>query len=363
MDRRDFLRISSVAPASLILPSAISSALAASAASDRWRVFEVTTQVEVLKPVGLTRVWLPVPLTADTDYFKTLGNAWNAIGGDAVLTQDPKYGAGIVSAEWAEGAKPVLQLTSRFATHDRVVDLKGPANAPAVDSRLLAKYTEATDLIPLDGIVRETSMDVTKGAKGSMEKAHAIYDWVVDNTFRDPKTRGCGVGDIKFMLESRNLSGKCADLNALFVGLCRASGVPARDVYGVRVADSVRGYKSLGKSGDITKAQHCRAEFYVEGYGWVPADPADVRKVVLEEEGGKKIDDPKVKAIRDYLFGAWEMNWLAYNYAHDVLLPRSTRGRVGFFMYPQLETKEGRADCLDPDNFRYQMTTRELAIG
>ena len=125
----------------------------------------------------------------------------------------------------------------------------------------------------------------------------------------------------------------------------------------------MRGYKSLGKSGDITKAQHCRAEFYVEGYGWVPADPADVRKVVLEEEGGKKIDDPKVKAIRDYLFGAWEMNWLAYNYAHDVLLPRSTRGRVGFFMYPQLETKDGRADCLDPDNFRYQMTTRELAIG
>ena len=39
------------------------------------------------------------------------------------------------------------------------------------------------------------------------------------------------------MLETGNLSGKCADLNALYVGLCRAVGVPARDVYGVRVAD------------------------------------------------------------------------------------------------------------------------------
>jgi transglutaminase-like putative cysteine protease len=103
---------------------------------------------------------------------------------------------------------------------------------------------------------------------------------VCDNTERNPKTRGCGLGDIRSMLESGNLSGKCADLNALYVGLARASGLPARDVYGVRVADSKYGYKSLGKSGDITKAQHCRAEVWLAGFGWVPVDPADVRKVL-----------------------------------------------------------------------------------
>lgn len=64
---------------------------------------------------------------------------------------------------------------------------------------------------------------------------------------------------IKAMLETGDLTGKCADLNALFVGLARASGRPARDVYGIRVADSRFGYKSLGKSGEITRAQHCRA--------------------------------------------------------------------------------------------------------
>jgi transglutaminase-like putative cysteine protease len=168
------------------------------------------------------------------------------------------------------------------------------------------------------------------------------------------------VGDIKFMLESGNLSGKCADLNALFVGLLRAAGVPARDVYGVRAADSRRGYKSMGKSGDITKAQHCRADFYAQGYGWVPVDPADVRKVILEEPPGKLApDDPRVKAAREYLFGAWEMNWLAYNYGHDLVLPGSTRGPVGFLMYPQIETAEGRLDCLDPENGKYTITARE----
>ena len=154
--------------------------------------------------------------------------------------------------------------------------------------------------------------------------------------------------------------GKCADLNALCVGLCRAVGIPARDVYGVRVATSQLGFKSLGKSGDITKAQHCRAEVYLEGYGWVPVDPGDVRKVVLEEQPGLTLHDDVVKRARAFLFGNWEMNWMAYNYAHDLLLPKATRGKIGYFMYPQCETAEGRLDSLDPENFRYTMTSREL---
>jgi len=68
-----------------------------------------------------------------------------------------------------------------------------------------------------------------------------------------------------------------------------------------------------------------------------------------------------VIAARRRLFGAWEMNWLAYNTAHDLLLPGATRGKIPFFMYPQGETAEGRLDCLDPEHFTYRITTRELA--
>ena len=89
--------------------------------------------------------------------------------------------------------------------------------------------------------MKATAIDITKNAKTDVEKARAIYEWIVDNTFRTPKTRGCGVGDIRFMLESRDLGGKCADLNALYVGLARAAGLPARDVYGIRVAKSEMG--------------------------------------------------------------------------------------------------------------------------
>jgi hypothetical protein len=30
-------------------------------------------------------------------------------------------------------------------------------------------------------------------------------------------------------------------------------------------------------------------------------------------------------------------------------------------MYPQAETASGRLDCLDPDNFKYEITAREIA--
>lgn len=165
------------------------------------------------------------------------------------------------------------------------------------------------------------------------------------------------------MLETGNLGGKCADLNALYVGLARAAGLPARDVYGIRVAKSELGYKSLGaSSADVTKAQHCRAEVYIQGVGWVPTDPADVRKVVLEEPpGNRPIDDDLVKKARARLFGSWEMNWVAYNFAQDVKLPESTRAPLGFLMYPQAETSDGRLDSLDPASFKYEITAREIA--
>jgi transglutaminase-like putative cysteine protease len=226
----------------------------------------------------------------------------------------------------------------------------------------LEYYLRPTVLLPTDGIVKATAIEITKRAGTDLEKARAIYEWTVESTFRNPKTRGCGIGDIRFMLESGDLGGKCADLNALYVGLARAAGLPARDVYGIRVAKSALGYKSLGASSEkITKSQHCRAEVYLSDFGWVPVDPADVRKVVLEEPPGNlPLSHDMVARARTRLFGSWEMNWMAFNFAHDVELPGSNYAPIGFFMYPQAETDNGRIDCLDPDGFKYEITSREV---
>jgi transglutaminase-like putative cysteine protease len=331
-------------------------------AAAEWRSYEVTTRVEILKPQGVSRVWLPLPLMEDTAWQRSHGNQWSGNAAAARIMPDGKYGATMLYAEWSAGTQaPVLELSSRFATRDYSVDLSRPrSDAERLSAADKAFFTAPTELIPTDGIVRETAAGIVKGARSDMQKARAIYEWVVDNTFRDAKVRGCGWGDIKSMLETRNFGGKCGDLNAMYVGLARSVGVPARDVYGVRVAPSARGYRSLGaNSENITKAQHCRAEFFAQGYGWVPVDPADVRKVVLEEPPGQlAVGDPKVVAARKQLFGSWEMNWLAYNTAHDIQLPNSSGPKLPYLMYPNGETGGARLDQLDPDSFKYTITAK-----
>jgi transglutaminase-like putative cysteine protease len=363
MNRRDFLRSAAVVSAGCALSdTAPLFADAAAPPSDGWRTFELVTRVDVLRPAGATRAWVPVALTIETPYQKPLGNTFAAEGGTVRLLGNRGLGLGIVAAEWADGIKPMLAVTSRVQTRNIKVDVTAPARAARPSRAALARFLQPTSLLPTGGIVKYMADRITKGAASDLDKARAIYDWIVDNTFRDPATRGCGIGDIRFMLESKNLGGKCADLNALYVGLARASGLPARDVYGIRVAKSDLGYKSLGLASDnASKAQHCRAEVYLEGPGWVPVDPADVRKVMLEEPpGNRPLDDEIVRRARTRLFGSWEMNWVAYNFEHDVQLPGSRGKMLGYLMYPQAETANERVDSLDPDGFKYTITVKEL---
>lgn len=357
MDRRSFLKSTSSAAALALAP------VASAVATPTWRVFEIVTRVQVIDADGLTRVWVPTPLAGDTDYLKNLGSVWTSEQGTTHFVRDPKYGAGIVAASFpSSAANPMLHVTSRFATIDRRVDVDvTPRTPPRAHAAELRLALEPTEMIPTDGIVRETALQITRGHRTDVDKARAIYEWIVENTFRDPKVKGCGWGDIKTMLETGNLGGKCGDLNALFVGLSRAAGVPARDIYGIRVARSNHGYASLGvATPSITRAQHCRAEFWSRTHGWVPVDPGDVRKVALEEPPGNlPLSHEKVRAARERLFGYWEMNWLAYNRAHDLNLPGAS-WKLPYFMYPDGQTSRGRLDPLEPDLFQYTITAREL---
>lgn len=330
----------------------------------RWQRYEVVTRISLSGASQGARAWVPLPAVEPSDWFRPLGDAWSGNATRAGLETDRLYGARMVAARWdaADGAAQ-LTVTSRFETRNRVAGREQGVAVPRLDAASRRFHTAPTELIRTDGIVAETARRVVGAARSDEAKARAIYDWICEQTHRDPKTRGCGLGDVVAMLESGNLGGKCADLNTLFVALARASGLPARDVYGLRVAPSAFGYKSLGAAtADVTRAQHCRAEVWLAGRGWVPVDPADVRKIILEEPppGTLTLADARVRAARETLFGAWEMNWMPYNRAHDLELSGARGPRIPFLMYPQAETSTGRLDELDPELFRYTITAQAL---
>ena len=113
MERRTFLKSVGVSTAAALVGVPARSRTTA-AAETGWRTFEVTSKVEVANPSGVTRVWMPLPLAAETDYHKPLGNNWK---GNGAMRQhrDEKYGATLLFVEWPASEKAPMILERRGA--------------------------------------------------------------------------------------------------------------------------------------------------------------------------------------------------------------------------------------------------------
>lgn len=304
--------------------------------------FAVTQHFAIARDA--VRLWIPLPLKSAYQRF-----------------DDLKVSGNFVSKQLHEGEAPTLFLafegTEANATISFTVttfDRHGPSPSDENVSRFLLPSTH----IRTDGIVAQKAQEITAGAQSPAEKASRIFDWIVQNMFRDPKVLGCGLGDATATLESGYLGGKCADVSAVFVALLRASNIPAREVFGIRAAPS-RYAKAYGAEGDITTAQHCRGEYYLEGQGWIPADPGDVTKLILVENLERNASRVREEAARQSK--SWEMNWFAYNHARDLILsPRPIQYPLSIFSYPYAESGDEPLDFYNARDFSYRIVSKVL---
>jgi transglutaminase-like putative cysteine protease len=260
----------------------------------------------------------------------------------------------VFHCEWRDGSDGKLQLKTLVTTADRHFDVTKRTVAPERED-ILRRNLQASSLIPNDGLAFQLGERIIGRIKDPVAQAKAIYDWVVDNSIYDPSLPPCGTGDVRRMLVSGQYVGRSADINGLFVAICRAVGIPARCVYGLRVAPS-RLFRSLGlTSDDATRGQHIRAEFYIPGYGWIPVDPSDVRRAIALEFMSDR--DSKLLSLRKILFGVWEMNWIAFNVGSDITLPGKNRTQP-FLLLPQLESRDVASTQTTP----YSITTRRVEL-
>ncbi len=288
-------------------------------------------------------LWIPYPVS-DGNQLITDIRIYGDFAESAVYT-DREFGTPMLYTRWKESSKN-RKLTISFTVdrEERLTKNLPPDEAPW-DRADYARYLRPTRLGPTDGEVKELADSITAGRSGVKDKARAIYDWICLNMYRDPDTRGCGSGDVCSLLSSRG--GKCADISSVFVALARAAGIPSREVFGIR----------LGKGGttDITKWQHCWAEYYLPGYGWVVVDPADVLKMMLKEN--LAIRDPKTAEYREYFWGGVDPYRVKLGEGRDLTLnPPQRGGPVNYLMYPYAEIGGKPLDWLDPGSFRYRIT-------
>lgn len=119
--------------------------------------------------------------------------------------------------------------------------------------------------------IQELSVALTKDAQGPYEKAQKIFDYVNTNMSYDDNPAFARKGSVSALY---NLKGICTEFASLMVALLRASGIPSRLVGGYLLGDeSLNQEKTQVYGLDMA---HAWVEFYITGFGWLPADPTHI---------------------------------------------------------------------------------------
>ncbi len=324
----------------IILIFIATSGYAASTASNHIDMIFDLSQYPIDKDVKL---WIPYPVSSqyqDISDIQISGNFTKS----AIYT-DKKFNTPMLFAQWPIGTTARNLRFSFNAVRLEVIrrdftDIDAPW-----DPTNFSKWLEPTNLGPIDGPVKKLAESITKDKKTMLTKAKAIYDWICDNMYREPATTGCGKGDVCALLKKPG--GKCTDIHSVFVAICRAVGIPAREIFGIRL-----GKKEIQ---NISKWQHCWAEFYLPGYGWIPVDPADVRKLMLKKN--LALNDPQTVELRNYFWGGWDAFRVKLAMGRDLTLTPTQKGpSLNTFGYPYAEVSGNPLNFHSSDSFKYTFT-------
>ena len=262
------------------------------------------------------RLWIPVPQSDDDQEISSL-----TIESPVryALHRDPEYGNRYIYLEAAPrpGTLP-LKLRMRFKVkrreHQVPTDRPESSNdAVKAESSQLARFLQPDRLVPTDGIIRELAREQTRGLSRPLDRARAIYNYVVSTMRYDKSGEGWGRGDAIFACNVRR--GNCSDFHSLLIGMMRAQGLPARFEIGFPLPTDQH-------DGEIP-GYHCWAQFYLDGVGWVPVDSSEAWKR---------------PALREYFFGAHDENRVLFTRGRDIRFnPAQQAGPLNFFIYPYAE--------------------------
>lgn len=190
--------------------------------------------------------------------------------------------------------------------------LANGASLPSDEIAVSPLWLQGDRLVPIDGTIRKWAQETVAGKVSDLEKARAIYDYVVENLKYDKSGTAWGRGDIYYACDAKR--GNCSDFHAIFIGFARAVGIPSKFEIGFPLPEA-RG------QGEIF-GYHCWAQFYLNGYGWIPVDASEANK------------NP---SKRDYFFGAHDANRILFSVGRDLVFEGQKDEALNFFIYPHAE--------------------------
>jgi transglutaminase-like putative cysteine protease len=286
--------------------------------------------VEAGKPL---RVWIPLAASDDYQTVTVIRRS-----GDLPLkqTRERQYGnrmlygetasAGQASYRFAIDYDVVRREHQALSDSERRLSEDVQAQTPTLNyvsmqpQRELVRFLEPDRLAPIGGRPAELAAQQTAGRTGELQRARALYDYVLSTLKYDKSGTGWGRGDVEWICDNKR--GNCSDFHSLFIAMARSQRIPARFEMGIPIPTNKQ-------EGEIA-GYHCWAEFWLYGRGWVPVDISEAWK------------DP---ARREYFFGAHDINRVQFSLGRDITLdPAQAGSPINFFVYPyvELDGKEHR---------------------
>ncbi|MCL2243494.1 MAG: IPT/TIG domain-containing protein [Treponema sp.] len=159
----------------------------------------------------------------------------------------------------ASGANYTINNSFHVEVYTQETSIR-PLSIRQETSSIHTMYTQSSSLIPCDSQeIKAISAAATGREQNSYAKARMIYDWIITNMQITEIAPNPAAG-IVAALELREADPYNAAL--LFTAMARAARIPCLPIAGVLI----------NRSGQTLR--HYWAEIWLDGFGWLPVDPA-----------------------------------------------------------------------------------------
>ncbi len=246
---------------------------------------------DLLPANGTLKIWVPVPVESGSQNDVMILSADPALYVKSTTGTGADIGLVYFEIPLEEVTGPALNVTARyrFIQHEQrfVID---PAQVLPYNtsSPLYQQYTIPSKNVAITPTMKAKALAIVGNETNPYLQAQKIY-WNIITTH--PYSHAphfwldaTGTPESLYVLETG--IGDCASQSLYFAALCRSIGIPARATGGYQMIEGSAG-------------THIWAEFYLEGYGWIPVD------VTAAEGGGASYNATPEDQLRfkTYYFG------------------------------------------------------------
>jgi len=220
---------------------------------------------EDLPANGTLKIWLPLPIETGSQTNVTILSIEPAQYVKSETGTGTDMGVAYLEVPVSEINGSFLNVTAtfRFVQHDQHFTIDPvkvlPYNTSSPEYR---KYTASGTNIVITPAMKAKAQEIVGNETNPYLQAQKIYWYIVDTIPYSHAPHSwlmtSGTPESEYVLDTG--IGDCGTQSMYFAALCRSLGIPARAAGGYQIIPPGNG------------STHFWAEYYLEGYGWIPVD-------------------------------------------------------------------------------------------